>query len=130
VGSPRVCICSLARRTSSGDQVDVTLLRLAAAAWQLSAQRLALIEGSGRLTVAQVRTHALQAMHLHSPVLALSSQNRGVVHYGKGSAALDFLKESGDLEYAADAILFLVETVERPVLPLARAVDLVVAKNR
>jgi replicative DNA helicase len=160
-------------------QADLTLLRRAATAWQSSAQRLALIEGSSRLTVAQVRAHALQVMHrhqaarclivvdylqlwakvaedlrgsfqvrervellgsalrelaqhLHSPVLALSSQNRGAGHYGngKGSAALDSLKESGDLEYAADAVLFLVEAPERPILPPARAVDLVVAKHR
>jgi replicative DNA helicase len=160
-------------------QADLTLLRRAATAWQPSAQRLALIEGSSRLTVAQVRAHALQAMHRHhalrclvvvdylqlwakvaedlrssfqvrervellggalrelamhlqSPVLALSSQNRGAGHYGngKGSAALDSLKESGDLEYAADAVLFLIEAPERQILPPARAVDLVVAKNR
>ncbi len=42
----------------------------------------------------------------------------------------DSLKESGDLEYAADAVLFLVEAPERPILPPARAVDLVVAKHR
>ena len=125
-------------------QADLTLLRRAAVVWQPHAQRLALIEGSSRLTVAQVRAHALQAMHrhqaarclvvvdylqlwakmaedlrgnfqvrervellggalrelalhLHSPVLALSSQNRGAGNYGngKGSAALDSLKESG-----------------------------------
>jgi replicative DNA helicase len=160
-------------------QADLTLLRRVAAVWQPNAQRLALLEGSSRLTVAQVRAHALQAMHRHqaarcfvvvdylqlwakvaedlrgsfqvrervellgsalrelalhlqSPVLALSSQNRGAGHYGngKGSAALDSLKESGDLEYAADTVLFLVEALEREVLPPARAVDLVIAKNR
>src|SRR2546428_13979942 len=44
------------------------------------------------------------ALGLHSPVLALGSQNRSAGNYGngKGSAALDSLKESGDLEYAAD----------------------------
>ena len=45
-------------------------------------------------------------------------------------SGLDSLKESGDLEYAADAVLFLIEALERQVLPPARAVDLVVAKNR
>ena len=46
-------------------QADLTLLLRAATAWQPSAQRLALIEGSSRLTVAQVRAHTLQAMHRH-----------------------------------------------------------------
>ena len=38
------------------------------------------------------------ALGLHSPVLALASQNRSAGNYGngKGSAALDSLKESGD----------------------------------
>jgi replicative DNA helicase len=72
------------------------------------------------------------ALSLHSPVLALASQNRSAGNYGngKGSAALDSLKESGDLEYAADVVLFLTETQERMATPPARAVDLTVAKNR
>lgn len=160
-------------------QADLTLLRRAAVVWQPNTQRLALLEGSSRLTVAKVRAHALQAMHRHqaarcfvvvdylqlwakvaedlrgsfqvrervellggalrelalhlqSPVLALSSQNRGAGNYGngKGSAALDSLEESGDLEYAADTVLFLVEALERQSLPPARAVDLIIAKNR
>lgn len=160
-------------------QANLELLWRAATAWQPSAQRLALIDGSSRLTVAQVRAHALQAMHRHeaahclvivdylqlwakmaedlrggmqvrervellggalrelamhlnSPVLALASQNRSAGNYGngKGSAALDSLKESGDLEYAADTVLFLVEAPERQAQSPARAVDLVVAKNR
>ena len=55
------------------------------------------------------------ALRLHSPVLALASQNRSAGNYGngKGSAALDSLKESGDLEYAADVVLFLTEAQER-----------------
>jgi len=72
------------------------------------------------------------ALGLHSPVLALASQNRSAGNYGngKGSAALDSLKESGDLEYAADVVLFLTEAQERGATPLARAVELTVAKNR
>ena len=72
------------------------------------------------------------ALRLNSPVLALASQNRAQGHYGngKGIAALDSLKESGDLEYAADAVLFLTEAGERSALPPARAVDLTIAKNR
>ena len=72
------------------------------------------------------------ALGLHSPVVALASQNRSASNYGngKGSAALDSLKESGDLEYAADVVLFLTEAQERCATPLARAVELTVAKNR
>jgi replicative DNA helicase len=158
---------------------DLAKLRAAAAAWQPIAERLAVVEGSSQLTVAQVRAQARRAMlqhqaerclvvvdylqvwakvaenlrgsfsvrerveilgsllrelalQLHSPVLALASQNRAQGHYGngKGVAALDSLKESGDLEYAADVVLFLTEAPERLANPPARAVDLTVAKNR
>src|SRR5262245_24104290 len=72
------------------------------------------------------------ALALRSPVLALASQNRSAGNYGngKGSAALDSLKESGDLEYAADVVVFLTEAQERLATPPARAVELTVAKNR
>jgi replicative DNA helicase len=72
------------------------------------------------------------ALGLRSPVLALASQNRSAGNYGngKGSAALDSLKESGDLEYAADVVVFLTEAQERMAPPPARAVELTVAKNR
>jgi replicative DNA helicase len=72
------------------------------------------------------------ALRLRSPVLALASQNRSAGNYGngKGTAALDSLKESGDLEYAADVVLFLTEAQERLASPPARAVDLTIAKNR
>jgi replicative DNA helicase len=72
------------------------------------------------------------ALGLHSPVLALASQNRSAGNYGngKGTAALDSLKESGDLEYAADVVLFLTDAQERLATPPARAVELTVAKNR
>jgi len=68
---------------------------------------------------------------LRSPVLALASQNRSAGNYGngKGTAALDSLKESGDLEYAADVVLFLTEAQE-PLATRRRAVELTVAKNR
>lgn len=160
-------------------QADLARLRAAAQTWQPVAARLALVEGSSRLTVAQVRAQALRAMQhhgttqclvivdylqlwakvaeelrggvsvrervellgsalrelaarLHGPVLALSSQNRAQGHYGngKGTAALDSLKESGDLEYMADVVLFLTEAPERQARPPARAVDLTIAKNR
>jgi replicative DNA helicase len=158
---------------------DVAKLRAAAVAWEPVAQRLAVVEGSSQLTVAQVRAQALRAMRqqqaerclvvvdylqlwakvaedlrsnfsirervdmlgsllrelalrLRSPVLALASQNRNAGNYGngKGTAALDSLKESGDLEYAADVVLFLTEAQERCATLPARAVELTVAKNR
>jgi len=158
---------------------DVSALRQAAEAWRPVANRLALIEGTSRLTLGQVRAKALQAMNrhkadkclvivdylqlwakaseelrgfqsvrervealgsqlrelatrLHSPVLALASQNRAQGDYGggKGAANLDSLKESGDLEYTADAVLFLTQAKERQATPPARAVDLTLAKNR
>jgi len=158
---------------------DLAKLRAAAAAWEPVAQRLAVVEGSSQLTVAQVRAQARRALRQHqaerclvvvdylqlwakvaedlrgnfsvrervdmlggllrelalglrSPVLALASQNRSAGNYGngKGSAALDSLKESGDLEYAADVVVFLTEAQERCATPPARAVELTVAKNR
>lgn len=70
---------------------------------------------------------------LRSPVLALASQNRAEGGYGdgkKGSASLASLKESGDIEYAADVVIFLTPNPERGAIYPARAVDLTVAKNR
>lgn len=142
--------------------------------------RIVLVEGSGRLTVAQLRARALQAMNrcgserclivvdylqlwakasaelrglmsvrervealatelrelsmrLKNPVLAIASQNRvgaGVDYKRNGGATLDSLKESGDLEYAADVVIFLRESTERDATLPARAVDLSVGKNR
>ena len=66
------------------------------------------------------------------PGLILTSPNRSAGNYGngKGTAALDSLKESGDLEYAADVMLFLTEAQERLATPPARAIELPMAKNR
>lgn len=130
---------------------------------------LYLIEGTGRLTVAQLKAKALQAMsrhkttqclividylqrwaasrgnfndyrhvvgnlvselrelanRLHSPILVISSQNRG----GMGTGDLTSLKESGDLEYSADSAIFLVQGKGSPTPP-SRAVNLKIAKNR
>jgi replicative DNA helicase len=132
--------------------------------------KLYLIEGTARLSVAQVKAKALQVMHrsgtkrcliivdylqrwaasrrdfadfrhvvsglvsdlrelalrLDSPIVVISSQNR----LGQGSAKLVSLKESGDIEYSADTALFLVEAEKRTATPPARAVDLVIEKNR
>ena len=73
--------------------------------------------------VSQLRELALR---LDSPVLVISSQNR----VGQGSADLTSLKESGDLEYSADTVMFLVEDDNRSFTPPARAVNLKIEKNR
>ena len=73
------------------------------------------------------------SMQLESPVLAIASQNRAGGDYGSdksGSASLDSLKESGDLEYAADVALFLTRDDARPAQHPARSVRLTVGKNR
>lgn len=44
---------------------DISALRKAAEAWRPVGERLAMIEGTGRLTVAQVRALALRAMNRH-----------------------------------------------------------------
>lgn len=72
------------------------------------------------------------ATELKSPVLALSSQNRGEGDYGdgKGRASLSSLKETGDLEYTADVVMFLNGARNRPAVPPSRPIDLRVLKNR
>ena len=66
------------------------------------------------------------ALRLDSPVLVISSQNRP----GQDGANLTSLKESGDLEYSADTVMFLVDASEQSEVSPARAVDLVIQKNR
>jgi replicative DNA helicase len=44
---------------------DLAALREAAAQWQEASERLALVAGSSKLTMTQVRTHAQRAMHKH-----------------------------------------------------------------
>ena len=70
------------------------------------------------------------SMQLRSPVLAISSQSRSAGYSGGGSADLDTLKESGDLEYGADVVAILTEPDERQATDPAAPVDLTVAKNR
>ena len=68
---------------------------------------------------------------LDSPVLAIVSQSRAA-NYGRegtGRAALDTLKESGDLEYAADVVMFLTSS-DRFAQPPMQALDLTIKKNR
>ncbi len=69
---------------------------------------------------------------LDSPVLALASQNRSAGDYGRGggSAQLDSLKESGDLEYSADSVMFLRADKRRTMSEPVRAIELAVVKNR
>ena len=159
---------------------DLERLQTAAIEWEPVGRRLALIEGTSRLSLTELRGKARQAMYHHraerclvvvdylqlwakqavdlralstvrervealgaglkelaaclqSPVLALASQNRAQGNYGSargGSANLDSLKESGDLEYAADAVLFLTNSPESSAIPPARPLTLTVAKNR
>lgn len=153
------------------------LAALRASEYELSGTMtyLAIVEGTSRLSVGDVKAKALQAMNRHrasrclvvfdylqraahskgfealrhnvsamagelrdlanrlqSPVLALSSQSRAGGNYGAGggTANLDSLKESGDLEYSADVVMFLKQSTERPATAPARAIDLVLAKNR
>jgi replicative DNA helicase len=159
------------------DRGTANLAALRAVDYELRAivPYLAIIEGTSRLSVPEVRAKALQVMNRHkasrclvvfdylqraaqskgfdalrhnvscmagdlrdlanrlgSPILALSSQSRSGGNYGAGggTANLDSLKESGDLEYSADVVIFLRQSAERMANPPARAVDLVLAKNR
>jgi replicative DNA helicase len=171
-------LCANARIPCSSVErgiADLTPLIRASERLEPTLSRLALIEGTSRLTLAQVRGKAFQALARHkaercliifdylqrashtvgydqmrynvsalagelrdmanrlkSPVVAISSQNRSSGDYGKGggSANLDSLKESGDLEYSADVVMFLRLSDKRPSNPPAKAVDLVLAKNR
>jgi len=76
------------------------------------------------------------AGHLDSPVLALSSLSRQIADLDHPT--LEALKESGDLEYAADVVLLLGARKEPTLGSAARAratggarlLDLLVAKNR
>jgi replicative DNA helicase len=70
------------------------------------------------------------SMRLRSPVVAISSQSRAAGYSSGGSADLDTLKESGDLEYGADVVAILTEPEERQATDPATPVDLTVAKNR
>jgi replicative DNA helicase len=72
------------------------------------------------------------SMRLRSPVLAISSQSRSAGYSSGGSAALDTLKESGDLEYGADVVAILTERDEEApgAFDAATFLNLTVAKNR
>lgn len=65
------------------------------------------------------------ALRLESPVLAISSQNRA----GQNTTAMTSLKESADLEYSADTLLFLTEA-KTGGAGTFRNMDLTLQKNR
>lgn len=69
---------------------------------------------------------------LQSPMIALSSQSRQGGGYGTGGGVANnaSLKESGDLEYDADLLMFIVPSTKRQCTPPARALDLCVTKQR
>lgn len=71
------------------------------------------------------------AQQLQSPVVVLSSLNRG--GYGgqaAGRPGMANLKESGDVEYGADAVLLLTESEEHRVAEPDKAADIRIEKNR
>lgn len=152
---------------------DLKQLRVAAFELRDALSRLAVVGGTAKLTLAEVRARAMQMMNrwkssrvllifdylqraahgqghdqlrhnvsalagelrdlstrLDSPVLVLSSQNRTGYGDGKASSNLATLKESGDLEYTADVVLFLTPSEKRTATPPALAVDLSIEKNR
>lgn len=64
-------------------------------------------------------------------MLAIVSQSRAANYGGEGTgrAALDTLRESGDLEYMADVVMFLTSS-DRVAQPPTQALDLTIGKNR
>jgi len=71
------------------------------------------------------------SLRLNCAVIAISSQNRSSGDYGRGGTAqLDSLKESGDLEYSADTVTLLTVPVEANPVPPTRELELKLAKNR
>ena len=71
------------------------------------------------------------AIELKCPVLALSSQNRAGGDYGDGNGQtrIDSLKESGDLEYQADVLMFLTGRAQ-PGTSSVRDLELAIKKGR
>ncbi len=158
---------------------DTGKILRAAGEWQKVSGRIAFIDGTSKLTVAQVRARAFEVMArcgvkkclvvadylqawakgseelrkasqdirgrveilgaglrelavtLDCPVLALCSQNRaGAGDDYKADPKLESLKESGDLEYGADAVMFLTPAKDKREAPPAKALQLSVKKHR
>jgi replicative DNA helicase len=73
------------------------------------------------------------SMRLRSPVLAISSQSRAAGYSSGGSADLDTLKESGDLEYGSDVVAILTKRDAQngqEAFDAVTPLELTVAKNR
>jgi replicative DNA helicase len=91
-----------------------------------------------RLDSPRARVEALStqlrelAMQLDSPILAIAAQNRQQGDYGDGTgtASLDSLKESGDIEYICDVAMFLLGSKPQISAPNTRCLQLIVKKNR
>lgn len=73
--------------------------------------------------VVELRQAALQH---HCPVLLISAQNRAA----QGEARMASLRESSDLEYSADSVMFLTKDDDRMASPPRRPVLLTISKNR
>jgi replicative DNA helicase len=69
---------------------------------------------------------------LNSPVLAISSLSRGAQGNNYGKPTMESLKESGDIEYAADVVMLLGsrDDSDNYTDKLTRAMSLNIAKNR
>jgi replicative DNA helicase len=68
---------------------------------------------------------------LASPILAISSLNRQGYQAGQSNSYLETLKESGDIEYSADVVLFLQEDKNnQSVTTSVKNMMLKVVKNR
>jgi len=109
-------------------------------------QKLALLERAGRgddmrHRVARVVQELRDlAEAISSPVLAITTVNRAAYANGNDRPGMANLKESGDLEYAADVVLLLSDEPEEPegkgkrtsepAAPGFKAIWLDVAKNR
>lgn len=77
------------------------------------------------------------SLDLEIPVLAISSQSRGAYSKGASTAKdidkaddLSSLKESGELEYTADTVWFLIPRESMGHSPKVRPLDLSITKNR
>lgn len=96
-------------------------------------QRMAHQEGfqSLRENVSTLTLQLTELAHrLRSPVLAVASQSRQGYQAGKTNAFVETLKESGDLEYSADVIVFIEKSKDNGSTPMVRNCKLKIAKNR